>query len=209
MASDRWLIDQPVHNVVDRWGIENWAVCEKRQFATGRRCLWARITGNRSPPPTVQVYLKTRQSIRDDWFNASYDGSRMEWVGVDDRFDASSMRYDDRLGLELINTIINECLVWDAVPLAEICSIFGKFWSQLVSTIFFFLTRNILERTKVCFVFRIFDFVWKLVLIVLLVSYRISENEGNVKIWGVHFALGQSINYLSYVASRYNIYCLH
>lgn len=110
MASDRWLIDQPVHNVVDRWGIENWAVCEKRQFATGRRCLWARITGNRSPPPTVQVYLKTRQSIRDDWFNASYHGSRMEWVGVDDRFDASSMRCDDRLGLELINTIINECL---------------------------------------------------------------------------------------------------
>lgn len=50
-----------------------------------------RITGNRSPPPTVQVYLKTRQSMRDDWFNASYDGPRMEWIGVDDRFDASSM----------------------------------------------------------------------------------------------------------------------
>lgn len=203
MASDRWLIDQPVHNVVDRWGIENWAVCEKRQFATGRRCLWARITGNRSPPPTVQVYLKTRQSIRDDWFNASYDGSRMEWVGVDDRFDASSMRCDDRLGLELINTIINECLR-RFVQFLESFDLNENWWVQ-----FFFFNKKYLGMMKVCFVFRIFDFVWKLVLIVLLVSYRISENEGNVKIWGVHFALGQSINYLSYVASRYNIYCLH
>lgn len=150
-------------------GIENWAVCEKRQFATGRQCLWPRITGNRSPPSTVQVYLKTRQSIRDDWFNASYDRSRMEWIGLDDRFNASSMRYDDRLGLELINTITNGCFVsfWDAIPCDGMeDSIFGKFSFQwkLVSTIFFFFLskkRNMFEGTKVCFTFRIFDFVWK------------------------------------------------
>lgn len=70
----------------------------------------------------------------------------------------------------------------------NVCGDLFNFWKVLISmkigeyNFFFFLTRNILERTKVCFVFRIFDFVWKLVLIVLLVSYRISENEGNVKI---------------------------
>lgn len=95
----------------------------------------------------------------------------------------------------------------------NVCGDLFNFWKVLISMKIgeynFFFNKKYLGMMKVCFVFRIFDFVWKLVLIVLLVSYRISENEGNVKIWGVHFALGQSINYLSYVASRYNIYCLH
>lgn len=94
VASDRWLIDQPVRNVVDRWGGSKTGRGGVKNVNLQRdvQMLMApRITGNRSPPPTVQVYLKTRQSMRDDWFNASYDGPRMEWIGVDDRFDASSM----------------------------------------------------------------------------------------------------------------------
>lgn len=70
---------------------------------------------------------------------------------------------------------------------------------------FFFFKRNILLKKFVSY----FEYSNLEISFDDVIWWYFRKREGNVKIWGDHFALGQSINYLSYVASGYNIYCLH